>query len=304
MNVATQHDSPFLTANKEAYENWKKWKLEQQPAAEMLADPVVVHNPAALTQSELDAIRERVRATNWVLFRMEERDTLDQNTIKQFASQLGLTSLDANLKSEESGVSAICVKKQESTPYIPYTSRQISWHTDGYYNDSDEQIYGMLLYCVRQAAEGGSNDLMDHELLYMMLRDEDPAMIDALMHPEAMTIPANIENGVEIRPDHTGPVFSIRADGNLHMRYSARTRNIIWRDDADTQRAAARIVELMSGDEYPVIHHHMQPGEGVICNNVLHRRDAFKDGDAPEQQRLYYRARFSDRIAGTGYQNG
>ncbi|OOZ43046.1 TauD/TfdA family dioxygenase [Solemya elarraichensis gill symbiont] len=298
-----QQNSPFLTANQDAYESWKKWKLEQQPAAETLAEPVVVHDPAALTQSELDAIRERVRATNWVLFRLEERDTLDQDTIKQFASQLGLKRLDANLKSEQSGVSAICVKKQEGTPYIPYTSRQISWHTDGYYNDSDEQIYGMLLYCVKQAAEGGSNDLMDHELLYMMLRDEDPTMIDALMHPQAMTIPANIENGVEIRPDHTGPVFSIGADGNLHMRYSARTRNISWRDDADTQRAAARIVELMNGAEYPVIHHHMQPGEGVICNNVLHRRDAFRDGDAPEQQRLLYRARFSDRIAETGYQN-
>jgi hypothetical protein len=304
MNTAMQHNSPFLTANKEAYESWKKWKLEQQPAAENLAKPVVVRDPASLTQSELDAIRKRVRATNWVLFRLEERDTLDQKTIKQFASQLGLKHLDANLKSEQSGVSAICVKEQEGTPYIPYTSRQLSWHTDGYYNDTDNQIRGFLLYCVQQAAEGGTSELMDHELLYIMLRDEDPAMIDALMHPQAMTIPANIENGVEIRPDHTGPVFSIDADGNLHMRYSARTRNISWRDDADTKRAAKRIVELMTGAEYPVIRYRLQPGEGVVNNNILHRRDAFTDGDTAEQQRLFYRARFCDRIAQTDYQNG
>lgn len=303
MNAAMQQVSPFFTHNSDAYQKWRKWKLEQQPTAEELAEPVAVQNPESLSESELHAVRERVTKTNWMLFRLEETSLLGQESIKRFAEQLGLVHIDANLKSEDSGVSAIQVKEQTGTPYIPYTSHRISWHTDGYYNDSDRQIRGMLLYCVRQAQEGGANDLMDHELLYILLRDEDPALIDALMHPEAMTIPANIEQGVEIRPDQTGPVFSVDHHGNLHMRYSARTRNIIWRDDPDTHRAARRITEIMADPDSPVIHHLMQPGEGVICNNILHRRDAFTDGNEESQQRLFYRARFHDRIAGTDYMN-
>ncbi len=39
-------------------------------------------------------------------------------------------------------------------------------------------------------------------------------------------------------------------------------------------------------------------GQGIIGNNVLHDRTAFRDGETG--QRLVYRARFLDRIAGTG----
>ena len=40
------------------------------------------------------------------------------------------------------------------------------------------------------------------------------------------------------------------------------------------------------------------PGRGIIGNNVLHDRTTFRDGESG--QRLVYRARFLDRIAGTG----
>jgi len=36
---------------------------------------------------------------------------------------------------------------------------------------------------------------------------------------------------------------------------------------------------------------------GVICNNVLHTRSAFRDD--PAHPRLLYRARYYDRIRGT-----
>jgi hypothetical protein len=39
----------------------------------------------------------------------------------------------------------------------------------------------------------------------------------------------------------------------------------------------------------------MQPGMGLLCNNVLHDRSAFTD-DALNP-RLLYRARYLDRIA-------
>ena len=81
------------------------------------------------------------------------------------------------------------------------------------------------MHCAQPAAEGGENLLLDHEIAYIQLRDKNPAYIKALMKNNAMTIPPNIENGIEIRGEQTGPVFAVDEGGYLHMRFSARTRN-------------------------------------------------------------------------------
>jgi hypothetical protein len=39
----------------------------------------------------------------------------------------------------------------------------------------------------------------------------------------------------------------------------------------------------------------LEAGQGLLCNNVLHTRSGFNDG---EQSRLLYRARYFDRIGG------
>ena len=85
------------------------------------------------------------------------------------------------------------MRSQAGNQYIPYTNKALSWHTDGYYNVLDKQIFGIIMHCVRPAAEGGVNSLLNPENVYIALRDENPAYIEALMHPEAMTIPDNIE---------------------------------------------------------------------------------------------------------------
>ena len=147
------------------------------------------------------------------------------------------------------------------------------------------------------ATEGGTSELLDHELAYIRLRDENPEWIRALMATDAFTIPANVEGGEAIRPDHTGPVFSVLpGSGHLHMRYSARQRNVIWKDDDRTREAAAFLLDLFKrGDEF-TIRHRLAAGEGVVSNNVLHRRDGFRDGDAVEHKRLVYRARYYQRL--------
>ena len=40
----------------------------------------------------------------------------------------------------------------------------------------------------------------------------------------------------------------------------------------------------------------LEPGMGMVCNNVLHQRSGFVDD--PLSPRLLYRARYLDRIAG------
>ena len=153
----------------------------------------------------------------------------------------------------------------------------------------------MLLHCVRRAAAGGENTLLDHEIVYLMLRDEDPGHVRALMAADALTIPAREDEDGIARPAQTGPVFSIAADsGALHMRYTARTKSIEWKRDPSLAAAVAALARLLDA---PSPHRHrivLQPGMGVVCNNVLHERTGFADdANAP---RLLYRARYYDRV--------
>ena len=215
---------------------------------------------------------------------------------------MGLAHLDGNLRADEDDITSLQVTEQAGNQYIPYTNRPLSWHTDGYYNLPQHQVRAFILHCVQPAADGGENSLIDHELLYIRLRDENPVLVATLMHPQAMTIPPNVEEGLEIRGACTGPVFSVdTGTGSLHMRYSARKHNIEWRDDELTRQAATLITELLDNGDLAYTYR-LAAGEGVICNNVLHRRNGFSDSD--EQARLMYRARYYDRIANTGLNQG
>jgi len=222
--------------------------------------------------------------------------------LRQFGEQIGLRHLDQNLCAEEDGISAIRVSEQRRpNDYIPYTSQSLSWHTDGYYNAAQWQIRAWTLFCVQSAAEGGENAVLDHEIAYILLRDQDPELVRALMEPDAMTIPANIEAGREIRPARVGPVFSVKPeDLSLHMRYSARKRNIQWKADGATQAAVTFLTGLFSSASPYIFGHRLAPGQGLVSNNVLHNRSGFNDHPDPALRRLLYRARYFDRIAGTG----
>jgi len=295
MQIDTPAGSPFDLQNDAAWQAWRAEKLASLPAS---IDAMRVHldDPCHPSTQELDKLTALTRRHNWALFDTDPAAMTDESCLKSLCEQIGLEHIDRNLRADDSGISSIQVKQQQGTAYIPYTDRQLSWHTDGYYNETGRQIHGWALYCVRQAADGGESQLMDHEILYLMMRDEDPSMVEALMQPDAMTIPANREDGDEIRPDHSGPVFSVTPSGHLHMRYSARKRNIVWKEDAPTRKARDFITALFRDTEAPMYIYRLQPGEGVVSNNILHRRNAFTDGDTPDRKRLVWRARFYDRI--------
>jgi hypothetical protein len=114
-----------------------------------------------------------------------------------------------------------------------------------------------------------------------------------------MTIPENALETATQRPAVTGPVFSVNADGTLHMRYTARTRSIEWKDDATTRAAVAFIEELLAPPVPYAFHVRLEAGQGIVCNNVLHNREAFTDDPASGQERLLWRARYRDRVADT-----
>ncbi|MGB5255503.1 MAG: TauD/TfdA family dioxygenase [Sedimenticolaceae bacterium] len=299
-HVVTAERTPFSLDDDHNYAPWRARKL----ALAGMPEAIVIQDPGELDARECQALMRSAAARNFALFRVR-RPAMDiETSLRAFGRRLGLLDLDQNLCAEDSGISAITVKQTNTDkPYIPYTNRPLGWHTDGYYNAGNRQVRAWLLYCAQPAAEGGTNDLFDHEIAYIRLRDENPEWVRALMAPDAFTIPSNTEQGQQIRPDHSGPVFSISpTDGSLHMRYSARQRNVIWRDDASTREAAAFLLDLFQRGDDHMYRYRLGPGEGVISNNILHRRDGFRDDPASGNKRLVYRARYYQRLpAATEY---
>jgi hypothetical protein len=134
-------------------------------------------------------------------------------------------------------------------------------------------------------------------MAYIHLRDTNPDYIRALMAPDAMTIPPNVRDGEEIRPARSGPVFSVLEDGSLHMRYTARTRSIEWSPDPLTRTAARTLNDFLESSSPYIYRATLQPGQGLICNNVLHDRSGFDDDE--KHTRQLYRLRYYQRITGT-----
>lgn len=289
--------NPFDLENQTAYLHWRDRKLARAitNTSELIVE---VGNPHALTAAEHAALLARCRSSNMAIYATRTTDA-DENLVRQFGLQFGLNRLDANWLASDQGVTHITVVADDGRrqAFIPYTDRAIKWHTDGYYNSPEQQVRGLVLHCVRSASQGGENRLLDHEIAYLMLRDEHGDCIRALSAPDAMTIPERTDESGVARAAQTGPVFSIDKSGALHMRYTARTRSIEWKQDAATLAAVAKLEELLVSD-MPHIHHaRLEDGMGLLCNNVLHDRAAFRDD--PSHPRLLYRARYYDRIEGS-----
>jgi alpha-ketoglutarate-dependent taurine dioxygenase len=281
------------------YQEWRNAKLESYPqnVDELLVE---IDGLSELSGPEKAAIRERCRRSNMAIYQCRD-DFADRAAVRAFATNFGLQRLDHHLCANEDGVSELSVASRGiRTGYVPYSNHSLSWHTDGYYNNLSGPVRAVVLHCVESAAKGGENALLDPEIAYIRLRDENPGFITALEHPECMTIPANpgVANSItqdEIRPAVCGPVFSREPNsGALHMRYSARKKNIQWRDDKLTRTARDFLSELLTAANGPVLRYRLQAGQGLISNNILHNRTSFEDD--PSHPRLLYRARYHDRI--------
>lgn len=305
---------PFALSDDDAFKAWRDRKLANFPAS--TADLVVeMRNPASPNAAEAEAIQDRIRRAGMAVYVGPALAEIEpsKDLVRGLGAYFGLVRLDQNPYADEDAITPIHVAAGHVAAgndrmeagrklYIPYTNRAINWHTDGYYNTPDRRIRGMILHCVRQAGgEGGVNTLFDPEMAYLLMRERDPDLVRAFAAMDAMTIPANdMDEGVA-RGDVGGPVFSLnRADGTLYMRYTARKRNIVWADSDATHKAVAFMEGLLSGEgdaaRY-IFTHRMEPGQGLICNNVLHTRTAFDDTEETAGQRMMLRARYLDRVS-------
>jgi hypothetical protein len=296
--IETLYSSPFLLENGDVYREWRDHKLKDYPQS--LGDLVVeINDPRRLAQNELEAIRQRCKKTNMAIYAGNTGTDPDPEIPLSMGRKFGVQGLNKNWLADETGLTSITVvEKGTRQEFIPFTNKAINLHTDGYYNTAREQIQALNLHVVQRAANGGENALMDHEIAYILLREKNPEYIRALMSPKILTIPARIEEGKAARNEESGPVFSVTPAGNLHMRYTIRVNNVMWADDALSREALAFLEGILSGDSPYIYRGLLQPGMGLVSNNVLHDRAAFTD--SAEYKRHYYRARYFDRLTGTG----
>lgn len=289
-------NTPFFLHDHDSYQRWREQKLQHAitDTAELIVE---INDPHAPTPAERQALLSRCQRSNMVIYASARRED-DEQMVREFGRQFGLESLDANWLADEQGITRItvCANDGQRQAYIPYTNHAIKWHTDGYYNAPNRLIRGMVLHCVYSAGEGGGNNrLMDHEIAYLLLRDANPDFIHALMQPDAMTIPERTDEHGVARAAQAGPVFIVDPFSHaLTMRYTARTRSIVWKNDALTRAAVAMLEQILVSDTPHIHHARLESGMGLLCNNVLHDRSAFTDSS--DHQRLLYRARYHDRI--------
>ena len=302
MNTGNKQNSffktPFSLDNKESYQRWRDAKLSNYP--ETLSDLVVeIDDPRHLSKSEYQKTFNLLKQTNMVLYAAKTGDDPDPQIPLSLAQSFGLTDLDHNWLADKSGLTSLTVAEEGARKnFIPYSNRAINWHTDGYYNSPEKQIHALNLHCVMPAPVGGENQLMDHEVAYILLREKNPDYIKALMADDVMTIPPRMkENGDIARKEEVGPVFSIMPEtGDLHMRYTIRTRNVVWKEDALTKEALQTLESILKNPSPYIYRGKLESGMGLISSNILHDRSAFEDNDS--QKRLLYRARYYNRLAG------
>ncbi len=265
---------------------------------------ITIRNPLALSAVERSAMMEQICQRNYVLYQYDESNRAFQNGYQEICRQLGIQNPVANPASDEKGVTTIEVVNETSktaSRYIPFSNQALNWHTDGYYNDEEHTIRAFVLHCRQSAASGGVTSLLDHELIFALLYQQNPKWIEALAQKDVLTIPANIQNGRNLRAAFSGPVFERDpVTAQLIMRYTERKRNIVWQNDPLVQAALDAIKALLRDQSNWVTRLTLQPGQGVIANNVLHHRSVFSNqSESITQIRKLERIRFSTRVDST-----
>ena len=222
--------SPFILENQTEYISWRDNKLSLYPKdIESLSISFDFEN---IDTNKITQLKKIVENYNFAIYDFSAQ--ISDKKLQEFCVQLNLMSSVSNLLADENGISSITdnsslVQKKLNIEYIPYTNKPLNWHTDGYYHPLDSTVKSFLLHCNEPAQKGGENLLLDHEILYIFLRDHNPDFIDVLMQENIMEIPKNKNSGSS--SSSIGPVFYIDTENFLNMRFTSRQQNIIWKKD-------------------------------------------------------------------------
>ena len=248
-----------------------RWAEEKERNIPHNIDGIIVniHDINNVKISEIAKIKETINKCNSCIY--SSKIALKSNTnLLKFVESIGMKTYDRN-NIESNEISTITPLENNKINYIPYTDKSLNWHTDGYYDK--KSIFSWLLHCVHPATHGGENYLLDHELALReyVLRYDD---INNLMSEDALTIPESKDTS---RSEISTYIFSIKNQyKKLHMRFSMRKDNIGTSPKAGD--AVTKLKEIIENDcaKYSLTYK-LQKNEGIITNNILHGRRAFKD---------------------------
>ncbi len=293
---------PINISDNDIYLRWRDEKLEKYPRS--IEDLTVkITTPGEPNKHNIEKLKALCLKSNMVIYKAPEEIIENKNIALNMGISLGLQHIERSLTTENDGVSELSViGAGVKSHYIPYTDKRLGWHTDGCYNDTNNQINGFILHCVRAAKDGGENHLLDPDIAYILLRDENPEFIEGLMLDDALTIPQNKENGIILRKKQTGPVLTIQKNNlntgirAIHFRYTSRQTFVLWNKDTRTQGALDFLKKTLQARCPYIFRIKLQPGSGIIGNNILHNRTKFKNGESKAGQRLFYRIYYKDRI--------
>lgn len=273
-------------------EDYLKWRDEKLAAYPKNVGELVVElgDMTAMTPAEKAKILETVERANMCVYTAGSAE-LEMSSLLALGKQLGVRHTDKSVRhaqSDELTDSGILNRA------IPFSTRHCNWHTDATYYGSDSTIQALFLLCKRPAVEGGSNKVLDHEVLYIQLRDKDPGALEVLMNKDCFNY-RNPATG-EVDLHRGGKVFWTNADGHLCHRFSFRKTDMAWSGDSDVVAAGHVLESLISDESACVIEGRLESGMGLISNNVLHTRERLMDSDDAAKKRLLFRARFYDRV--------
>lgn len=261
------------------YKQWRDERLDLQKTTQNvrvnLTDELITSgNTQALIQ-----LCDQVRIFGFSHYHLSTQKEQPREVVAELASTLGLNRSDGGIIHDENDQLSLLedLPGTARSRFLPYSNKAMNWHTDGYYNATDSVIRGITLHCLQSASTGGTLTVMDPELLLIALYDEDPQLVLELTHEQAMLLPANTDAEGHNRPDRRVPVLFAHDDASLGMRFTTRSQHIQWRSEA-TRIAAERALGLIEQHNEWHTAIRLQPGEGIVSRNALHRRDAFHDG--------------------------
>lgn len=285
----TKYPNRFNLDSSDDYQKWRDEKLAAYPRE--LGDLVVeLGDMTAITDAEKAKIMERVELANMCVYTAGKAE-LSMDSLLSLGKQLGVSDTDKSRRhsnSDELTNSGILNKA------IPFTTRHVRWHTDATYYGSDKTIQALFLLCKRPAVEGGSNKVLDNEILYILMRDKNPDALRVLMSKDCFKY-KNPKTG-EIDDHLGGKVFWTNPDGHLCHRFSFRKMDMAWAEDSDVKAAQDELESLILNESEYVIEGRLESGLGLVSNNVQHTREKLVDSDDPATQRLLFRTRFYDRV--------
>ena len=278
----------ILSNTTENYKRWKEKKLES--FTKNLDDLTVqINSPNAISKHEKFRVINLLTNHNIVFFHIDKIVNTDKLSIKNFADQIGLGNYELDSQSDNDGLTEIkdIQDKDKLSEYVPYTNKELNWHTDGYYTDQNNSVLAWMLFCKVAAESGGTNKYLDHEIAYILFNDKSDKLKD-LMQYDACCIPTNILTN---RKEVYNPVFMFR-DEKLQMKFTMREKNVIWNKKSVQAINILKSI-IMESSEYHIIKK-LEPGTGVVTNNVIHMRTAFTN--SKNKNRLLYRLRSKKRV--------